>query len=70
MSDQTLGEYIKAKRKAMGLTQHQLADKCGLAHVSIARFETDSHYPNLDSLILLAEALDVPMDELVKIKHG
>lgn len=70
MNTQSIGEYIRNRRHNLGLTQSQLADKCGLAHVSVARFETDVHYPSLDSMILLAEALGVPLDELVKIKHG
>ena len=68
MSDQSLGQFIRNRRKRLGLTQERLAEKCGLTHGSIARFETGSHRPDLNSMILLAEALGVPLDELARME--
>lgn len=35
MDKKSFGEWLKAKRKAKGLTQQELADKCGFTRESI-----------------------------------
>lgn len=57
-------------RKAKGLTQTELATLSGVPRVSIARYETGKVSPNVRILERLANALQVPMDDLVDRKAG
>lgn len=45
-----------------GLTQRQLAQKCGLKQAAIARMESLKTIPRLDTVIKVASALDLSLD--------
>ncbi|WP_323115094.1 helix-turn-helix transcriptional regulator [Pseudomonas guariconensis] len=75
-----LGSRIKALRMAKGLTQAELAEKCGYEPLTVSRFERGAYSPAIDTLAAIAQVLDVPMqdffsatgtDELVveKLRH-
>ncbi len=59
-----LGKRIQARRKEIGLTQEELAEKinCSLTHLS--RLESGSP-PGLDTLIRLSYLLGYSLDEMV-----
>lgn len=57
---------LRKVRKALGLTQRRLAILSGVDRVSIARYETGRVSPNIRNLTKLADALGVPVDELVE----
>ena len=59
-----LGKRIQARRKEIGLTQEELAEKidCSLTHLS--RLESGSP-PGLDTLIRLCYLLGYSLDEMV-----
>ncbi|WP_238473820.1 helix-turn-helix domain-containing protein [Paenisporosarcina cavernae] len=46
-------------RKMQGLTQKELAVKCGLQQTAIARIETGSTVPRLDTFMKIANALEL-----------
>ncbi len=50
--------YLQAVRKAMGLTQSQLAKKLHLSTISIKRWETGTLHPGPISLLKLRRAVD------------
>lgn len=50
-----------------GLTQRQLAQKCGLKQAAIARMESLKTIPRLDTVIKVASALDLSLDLSSKI---
>lgn len=56
-----------ARETLRGLTQTQLAEKCGLPSTSISHFENleGSRKPSFDNLRRLAKALDVTTDYLL-----
>lgn len=58
-----IGARIKALRKQAGLTQEQLAERVGLDSRHLSRLEVGRHFPSLDSLELIASALNVPLVE-------
>ena len=60
------GTYISAKRKDMGLTQAELAEKVNLTRQSISKYETGECFPDISILIQLAEIFGITIDELVK----
>lgn len=61
-----LGKCIKKTRENKGFTQEELAEKMNYAaKTNISRFETGDRVPKLETLCLLAEALDSTPDELL-----
>lgn len=60
-----VGNFIMEKRKAMGLTQQQLADKLNLSFQAVSKWENGTAYPNIEILCDLALALDVTVDEIL-----
>ena len=62
------GKNIKNARKKAGLTQKELAEESGVAKVTIQQYETGKRQPRLEQLSMLAEAMQVHMDELLGTK--
>jgi len=61
----TLASRLKGIRKERGLTQEQLADKAGLSWNFIAKIETDNTTISLQTLVTIANVLDVSIDYLL-----
>ena len=55
------GEKIKAKRKTMGLSQEDLAEKLGVTRQAVSKWETDQARPTMTNLRELAEVFSVDM---------
>ena len=53
----TLGEIIRARRKAMDMTQTELADRAGMSQVGISLIERGRKNPSLGTLDVLAAHL-------------
>lgn len=60
-----LGARIKALRQTAGITQAQLAHGAGMGRVTLARIESGTQSPRFQTLIAIAEALRVPVQDLV-----
>lgn len=64
----TLGEFIKAKRTETGMSRNMLATKAGISHTEVQRIETNERkMPSLKVLCALADALNVPQEDLLKV---
>ena len=61
----TVGERIKEQRKNYGLTQKQLAEKMGVAEITIRQYELGKRIPSLDVLQNIAEAIEVSLRDLI-----
>jgi transcriptional regulator with XRE-family HTH domain len=61
-----LGLRLKTLRKAIGLTQQELADKVGVSRVYIQTLEANRRLPSMKLLERLAEALGVDVSELIQ----
>ncbi|MFF6781466.1 helix-turn-helix domain-containing protein [Streptomyces sp. NPDC012510] len=61
-----IGERLRAAREDANLTQLQLGERIGRDHRTIHRWEYASRIPTLEDLLLIADALDVPLAELVR----
>lgn len=59
MDRQRLGKLIAGGRKAVGLTQAQLADKIGVASQTVSKWETGTSLPDLENVLQLSEALKI-----------
>ena len=53
-----IGELLKHVRTEKGLTQHDLAQKCGIHRNTIYRYENSDISPPVDALIKIAQALE------------
>lgn len=61
-----LGKNIKDRRKKLGFTQQQLADKMNISLNFMGKIEVAFSKPSLDALIELADALETTVSELTK----
>jgi transcriptional regulator with XRE-family HTH domain len=61
-----IGNRIRDARLDVGLTQMQLAERIGRDHRTIHRWEYAQRVPDLSDLLLLADALGVPLADLVR----
>lgn len=61
----TRGQSMQAARKAAGMTQQQLADRSGVERVTIARLECDKHQGHIDTIVILADALGLSVDDYI-----
>lgn len=55
-----IGAAIRRRRKALGLSQEQLAEKVGVSYQQVQRYENGITTLNVESLQRIARALDVP----------
>ncbi len=60
-----MGKSLKALRSDRGLTQSALADKSGINRVTIARLESGQQFPRYETVVALADALDVSVERLL-----
>ncbi len=60
-----LSENIKRYRKAMGLSQEELAIKLNVVRQTVSKWERGLSVPDSDLLISLSEALDTPVSVLL-----
>lgn len=61
----TIGERIRKARKFAGMTQEELADRIGVARISVTRWEKGYRNINLNQIKKIAEAIDVPFETLI-----
>ena len=57
LSLKLLSETVRSKRRAVGLTQAELAEKCGINRALISKLEAGGFAPSVDQLLALSESL-------------
>lgn len=67
MNEQEFAQRLRQYRKDKGLTQQELADQLGVSNKTVSRWESGS-YPDVTTLVVLARALGVTVDELLDHK--
>ena len=65
----TTGERIKNARKKAGMDQKQLADALGVKVPFISQYEHDRRNPKRETLRRIADALGVPVYELLDLRQ-
>ena len=61
-----IGDRIRVHRRNAGLSQLRLGERIGRDHKTIHRYETAQRVPDLVDLLLIADALDIPLADLVR----
>lgn len=59
----TFGSWLKRRRRALDLTQGELADCAGCSIVTVRKFEADERRPSRQLAELMADCLQVPLSE-------
>lgn len=62
------GENLKTLRKQKGFSQEELATRLHVVRQTISKWEKNLSVPDADTLILLAEILEVSVSELLGAK--
>ncbi len=55
-----IGYAIKSIRRQLGITQYDLADKCGISQTSLSQIENGIKRPSNRTIKKVCEVLDVP----------
>ncbi len=66
MDQKAIGKRIKSAREKKGLTQEQLAEQVNLSPMHISVIERGNKLPRLETLIKIANVLDVSADTLLQ----
>lgn len=61
----TIGENIRQARKKAGLTQRQLAEKSGVATITLQQYERGVREPKLDTIAKIARAMNLFASDLI-----
>ena len=69
MKKETLGMMIATKRKELGMTQLDLAEKMGVTDKAVSKWERDLSYPDINSFPQLAEIFGMSVDDLMQVKR-
>ena len=60
-----LGRRIRARRKALGMTQERLAELSGLCDTYVGQIERAIRIPSLSTLVAICYALEISPNELM-----
>ncbi len=65
LNSTNVGNFIMKKRKDLGLTQQQLADRLSVSFQAVSKWENGTTYPGIEILQDLATVLQVTVDEIL-----
>jgi ribosome-binding protein aMBF1 (putative translation factor) len=65
-----IAEAVAERRRARGLSQAELAERCGTTQSAIARLEGGGRPPRIDTLLRLANALDCDLVVELRARDG
>lgn len=65
-----LGRRIRDIRKAKGWTQEALGSRADISYKFIGEIERGQQNPSLDTLVKIADALEVELSELLRFNEG
>lgn len=69
LSDEAVGERVRAARRSARLTQTELGTRAGLDQAVISRLEQGKHEPRVDTLRRVAAALEMRLPELLSFAN-
>ena len=63
MAEVSFGEWLKRRRKSVGLTQEQLAQQLNCSTITLRKIESEERRPSAQIVEQLAEVFNVPQNE-------
>ena len=61
-----IGQKLKEKRTALGLSQEDLAKAVGVSRQTVSSWENNRSYPDIGSILKLSDLYGASLDELLK----
>lgn len=61
-----LAGQIRRRRKELGLSQEELAERIYVSRQTVSNWETGRTYPDIESLLLMSSLFNATVDELIK----
>lgn len=61
----SIGDLIKKYRKSKNMNQEKLGNTVGVSRVTITRYENGTRTPDLETLVRIADALNIPTSYLL-----
>lgn len=61
----SFAENLRRRRKELGLSQEQLGARANIQMADISRYESGSRDPRISTVARLAEALELPIADLL-----
>ena len=65
LDSRKIGNFIMQKRKAIGMTQQQLAERLDISFQAVSKWENGTTYPGIELLSDLATVFSVTVDEIL-----
>ncbi len=59
-------QFLYTRRKALGLTQQNIADKLNITNKAVSKWESGECFPETAQLVALADILECSVDELLR----
>lgn len=66
MNNNYFGDNVSFYRKRLDITQEDLAEEMSVSRQTVSRWENNSAFPDVETLIRLCELFDCDMDTLVR----
>lgn len=61
-----MNNILKQKRRSLGYSLQQIADKLGVSDVTISRYENCKRFPYITELLAIASAYQLTDEELLQ----
>jgi len=61
-----LGSYIKSRRKNIGMTQKELAQRAFVTITTVSRWETGANQPDLESFVIICDVLGMQIADFIE----
>jgi len=65
-----VSSFISSKRRAIGLTQQQIAEKLNVSFQAVSKWENGTTFPNTELLTDLSDLLGITVDEMLRGKES
>ena len=69
MAHDRVGNRLKELRSKAGMTQARLAELVGVSRISILAIENGRFLPTIETALLIAQTLDVPVERIFWLKE-
>ena len=69
MDQYKIGRFIAEKRKQKNMTQEALGEKVGVNNKIVSRWETGRYMPDLDTISVLCDELEISVNELLCVEQ-
>ena len=66
LSVSVLAQVMSERRKALGFSQKELAEKTGISRSALSELERGDRNPSVDQLLHLSDALEFSLDEVIR----